>query len=263
MSSGRRPAILSAVGLRVRFDDAVILDDVDLAIVPGRTAGVVGPNGAGKSTLVRVLSRTLSPESGRIVLDGRDLSAWRPGDLARFLAVVPQTHDLPPGFTGEDVVMMGSTPFLRWLGRETERDRTVVRAAMIETDTWHLAARRTHQLSGGERQRLVVARALAQEPRVLLADEPTAHLDINHQTEVVGLVRRLVDERGIATLGIWHDLNLAARFCDEMVLLRSGRILARGTPDDVLTASQIEEAYGARVTIVRHPDDRSPVVLPA
>ena len=261
-SDGEWPC-LEAAQLHFRFADAVIVNGVDLQVTPGRIVGVVGPNGAGKSTLVRLLSRVLTPETGRILLNGRDLGAWRSGELARLLTVVPQSPELPPGFTSKEVVLMGRTPFLGWLGRETDRDHSIAREAMTETDTWHLAARRTHQLSGGERQRVVLARALAQNPSILLMDEPTAHLDINHQIDVMSLIRRLVEERCIAALLICHDLNLAARYCDEMILLRAGAVLARGTPAHVLTATHIAEAYGATVMIVRHPTDGTPVVLPS
>ena len=158
---------------------------------------------------------------------------------------------------------MGRNPFLGWTGRESEEDRAVARQAMEKTGIWHLADRRIDQLSGGERQRVVIARALAQEPRVLLLDEPTAHLDINHQVETLAFVSRFVKERQLAALTIFHDLNLASRYCDELVLLQGGRILARGVPDEVLTPALIARAYGVGVTIIRHPANSLPVVLPA
>ena len=157
---------------------------------------------------------------------------------------------------------MGRTPFLGWTGKESEIDRAITQQAMVETGTWHLTGRRVGQLSGGERQRVVIARALAQEPRVLLLDEPTAYLDINHQIETMMLITRLVAERKLAGLVIFHDLNLASRYCDELILLQSGRILAQGRPTDVLTPALIGQAYGADVTVIRHPANRLPVVLP-
>lgn len=253
---------LEARKLRFRFGNTVILDDVDLRLSPGRIVGVIGPNGAGKSTLVKLLSRVLVPENGQISLDGHDLTAWHPMELARVLTVVPQAPELPPGFTSWEIALMGRTPFLGWMGKESETDRVITQQAMVETGTWHLASRRVSQLSGGERQRVVIARALAQEPRVLLLDEPTAYLDINHQIETMMLVTRLVAERKLAGLVIFHDLNLASRYCDELILLQSGRILARGRPSEVLTPALIGQAYGADVTVIQHPANRLPVVLP-
>ena len=158
---------------------------------------------------------------------------------------------------------MGRTPYLDWLGRERPRDRLQAQEAMTATGILHLADRRINQLSGGERQRVVIARALAQEPRVLLMDEPTAHLDLNHQVDILTLIAGLVRERGLATLAIFHDLNLASRYCDRLILLKEGKMLTTGSPADVLTPDQIERAFGARVTVIPHPNDRLPVVLPA
>ena len=253
---------LEARRLRFRFGNTVILDDVDLRLSPGRIVGVIGPNGAGKSTLAKLLARTLVPEKGQIRLGGRNLAAWHPMELARVLTVVPQAPQLPPGFTSWEIALMGRTPFLGWTGKESEIDRVITQQAMVETGTWHLTGRRVGQLSGGERQRVVIARALAQEPRVLLLDEPTAYLDINHQIETMMLITRLVAERKLAGLVIFHDLNLASRYCDELILLQSGRILAQGRPTDVLTPALIGQAYGADVTVIRHPANRLPVVLP-
>jgi len=225
--------------------------------------GVIGPNGAGKSTLVKLLSRVLTPESGRISLGDRSLMDWRAMELARVLTVVPQNPELPAAFTSWEMVLMGRTPFLGWLGKESEKDRAIVQRAMIDTGTWPLAKRGIHQLSGGERQRVIIARALAQEPHVLLLDEPTAHLDINHQIETMNLITQLVEERQLAGLVIFHDLNLASHFCDELVLLQNGTVLAHGAPEQVLTKTAIRQAYNVDVTIMRHPGHDLPVVLPA
>ncbi len=230
---------------------------------PGHTVGVIGPNGAGKSTLIRLLSRLLVPAGGSVRLNGRGLAHWRPAELARVLAVVPQDPELPPAFTAWEMVLMGRTPYLGWMGQESERDRAIVRQAMEETGVYHLAHRLISQLSGGERQRVVVARALAQQPQVLLLDEPTAHLDINHQVETLSLIARLVKQRDLAALAIFHDLNLAAQYCDELVLLNLGRVEARGTPAQVLTPALLKRVYGAEVVVIPHPQNGLPTVLPA
>ena len=225
--------------------------------------GVIGPNGAGKSTLVRLLSRLLVPAGGEVRLNGRALAQWPRSAMARVLAVVPQDPELPPAFTTWEMVLMGRTPYLGWFGQESERDRAVARQAMEDTGTWHLSGRFVSQLSGGEQQRVVIARALAQEPQVLLLDEPTAHLDINHQVEMLNLISHLVRLRQLAALAIFHDLNLASQFCDQLLLLDKGRVAARGAPAQVLTPTVIQGAYGARVEVMAHPQNGLPVVCPA
>ena len=244
------------------FNGVTVLDEVDLHLESGQMVGIIGPNGAGKSTLVRLLSRLLTPREGHVSLNGHRLAQWRPSDLARILAVVPQNPELPPAFTAWEIVLMGRTPFLGWTGRDSERDRGITRRAMEETNTWHLAERLVSQLSGGEQQRVVIARALAQEPQVLLLDEPTAHLDINHQIETLSLITGLVTEWKLAALAIFHDLNLAAQHCDELVLLHRGRIIAKGPPHQVLTPTVLRQVYGTEVMVMQHPLNGLPVVVP-
>lgn len=258
-----QPTTLEARAITFSFNGTPVLDKVDLTLEPGHLVGVIGPNGAGKSTLVRLLSRLLNPVQGRIYLNGRALAGWRQSDLARVLAVVPQDPTLPAAFTVWESVLIGRTPHLGWMGRESQRDRDLVGQAIAETGIEHLASRLIGQLSGGERQRVVVARALAQEPRVLLLDEPTAHLDINHQMETLSLVARLVAERQLAALAIFHDLNLASQYCRELVLLDAGRVVARGAPADVLTSELLHRVYGAEVVVVPHPQNGLPMVFPA
>jgi len=254
--------LLEAQKVSFAYNGRPVLRDVDLRVPPGQMVGVIGPNGAGKSTLIKILSRLLRPDEGRVSLGGRDLARWGHTQLARHLAVVPQAAQLPETFTVWEVVLMGRTPYLGLLSNETAADMAIARRAMEETNTWHLASRLIGQLSGGERQRVVMARALAQEPRVLLLDEPTLHLDINHQLEILSLVRHLVDEQGLAVLAIFHDLNLAAQFCHEIFLLCQGRVFARGCPEKVITATNIAAVYGAEVTILSHPHNGRPTVLP-
>jgi iron complex transport system ATP-binding protein len=173
--------LLEAQRVSFAYNGQPVLKDVELQVPPGQIVGIIGPNGAGKSTLIKILSRLLPPDKGHISLGGMDLTSWDHAQLARHLAVVPQGAKLPETFTAWEVVLMGRTPYLGLLGNETATDMAIAQRAMEETNTWHLASRLIGQLSGGERQRVVMARALAQEPRVLLLDEPTLHLDINHQ----------------------------------------------------------------------------------
>jgi iron complex transport system ATP-binding protein len=255
-------AQLLTEGLTFSFNGTPVLNNVDLELKQGRMMGIIGPNGAGKSTLVRLLSRMFQPTQGCVRLNGYDLCHWRQNDLARVIAVVPQDPELPPVFTAWEMVLLGRTPFLGTLGRAREIDHQISQKAMEETRTWHLANRLICQLSGGEQQRVVIARALAQQPRIFLLDEPTAHLDINHQIETLSFISRMVRERDVAALSIFHDLNLAAQYCDELVLLNKGKIVAKGIPKQVLTPQLIQKAYGANVGVMAHPTNGLPVVYP-
>ncbi len=226
---------------------------VDLELPAGGFVGLIGPNASGKSTLLKAMSRVLRPRHGRVTLGGEDLWQLSPMTVARQVATVAQ--GLPPAFPllAEELVLMGRLPHLRRFQGEGPRDLAVARRALSLTGTLSLAERSLAELSGGERQRLAIARALAQEPRYLLLDEPTAHLDINYKVELLDLLRRLNRADGVAVLVILHDLNLAALYCDELVLLRAGRVHARGTPEQVLLSSHLEEVYGSRTVISRHP----------
>jgi iron complex transport system ATP-binding protein len=239
--------ILEVEGVTCAYDAADVLRDVTLRVGSGDAIGVVGPNGAGKSTLVRAMSRVLRPRLGRALLEGRDLYALGARESARAIGVVPQEAQPPFDFTCGETVMMGRTPHLgRWQA-ESERDREVVRRAMERTKTWELRDRPVTAVSGGERQRVILARAFAQEPRVLLLDEPTAHLDLGHQVAVMKIAREL----GGAVVAVMHDLNLAAAFCAKLVLMDRGRIVAAGAPEDVLTAERVREVYGVEVEVER------------
>lgn len=255
-------ATLCARQVTFAFNGKPVLQQVDLTIEAGKMIGVIGPNGAGKTTLIKLLSRLLTPRHGHIQLNGTDLSRWQGWKLARTLAVVPQDANLPEAFTAWEIVLMGRTPYLGWLGREGHHDHAIARQAMQQTNTWHLAQRLIGQLSGGERQRVMIARALAQEPQVLLLDEPTAHLDISFQVETLSLIVRLVRQLQLAALAILHDLNLAAQYCDELVLLHRGQVVAQGSPAQVLDAALLRQVYGTEVTVMPHPRNGLPVVLP-
>lgn len=261
-SAAGAAARLSARELTFAYNSRPVLHKVSLDLVPGRLVGVIGPNGAGKSTLVRLLSRLLEPQAGQITLEGRDIRAWKRRELARRLAVVPQSPALPETFTAAEVVLLGRTPHLGFLASESARDWEIARAAMQRTQTAHLAHRTIGTLSGGERQRVVMARALAQEPSVLLLDEPTTHLDVNHQFGLIVLVKHLVATFNLAALIILHDLNLASLYCDELILLADGQVVAQGQPQTVLTAARIASAYHADVLVLTHPQTGSPIIVP-
>jgi iron complex transport system ATP-binding protein len=260
--SANGQAALEARQITFAFNGAPVLRHVDLRLEAGKMVGVIGPNGAGKSTLVKLLSRLLIPANGQIWLNGHNLADWSPSKLARVMAVVPQDPQLPLAYSAWEIVLMGRTPYLGWMGQECEQDRAIAQRAMQETNTWHLAHRLIGQLSGGEQQRVVIARALAQEPQVLLLDEPTAHLDINFQVETLSLITRLVKELQLAALAIFHDLNLAAQYCDDLVLLNRGEVVVQGSPEQVLKPPTLQQVYGTRVAVIAHPRNGLPVVIP-
>ncbi|MFJ9589080.1 ABC transporter ATP-binding protein [Streptomyces acidicola] len=229
----------------------LILDGVSLAPAPGSTVGLLGPNGSGKSTLLRLLAGVLAPASGVVTLDGSPLTALHRRDIARRVAVVEQQADTQVELSVLDVVRLGRVPHRRAWTPASAEDERAVHEALDRTGLTDRAAQSWHTLSGGERQRVQIARALAQQPRELLLDEPTNHLDIQHQLELLNLVTGLPVTSVIAL----HDLNLAAQYCDALLVLREGRVVARGTPRDVLTEELIAEVYGVRAAVTC-PGDR-------
>jgi iron complex transport system ATP-binding protein len=223
--------------------------------------GLLGPNGSGKTTLVKLLAGVLHPQQGRILLEGRDLSVWGRRAIARRIAVVPQEVQVPFAFTVEQMVALGRTPFVRLLGTRSSRDYEIVDTAMQVAEIASLAGRVFNELSGGERQRVLVAMALAQQPRLLLLDEPTAHLDIRYQIEVLELVRRLNCEIGVTVIAAIHDLNLAARYFPRLLLFQRG-IVADGGPAEVLEPRLLHRVYGIAVQVGVMPGAEHLSVLP-
>jgi iron complex transport system ATP-binding protein len=237
-----------------------VLTGVALDVAPGEIVGLLGRNGAGKTTLLRVAGGLLPAAGGTVSLDGRPLEGWPRRARARAIALVPQETHFAFPFTVAEVVLMGRTPYLGWLGFEREADLAAARRAMESLEIGPLADRPVSELSGGERQLAVVARALAQEPRLLLLDEPTAFLDLRHRLAVLARVREFAAAGGSA-LVVSHDLSIAARACHRVALLASGRILAAGAPHEVLTAARLREAFGIEADVTAGPDGL-PVVIP-
>jgi iron complex transport system ATP-binding protein len=253
--------ILEVSGISCAYDGTDVLSDVTVRLQPGDFTAVAGPNGSGKSTLIRALSRVLRPRLGSALLEGQDLYALPARQSAQAIAVLPQDSTLEFEFSCEEVVMMGRAPHLGRFETESERDRTVVRESMERTSCWELRSRPIVELSGGERQRVLLARAFAQEPKILLLDEPTAHLDLSFQVQILRLVRALRDEKKTAVLASLHDLNLAAAYADRIVLLSKGKIAAAGTPKEVLVEQVLRPVFGPEVTVRTHPDTGAPLVL--
>ncbi len=238
-----------------------VLREISLQVGAGEVLAVVGPNGVGKSTLIKAACGTLPALQGRVTIDGRELRWMRPAARARLVSVVPQATDLPGSFRALDVVLMGRTPYLGWLQSEGPLDLQAAQQALQRTELASLAERPVDELSGGEQQRVLLARALAQQAPVMLLDEPTAHLDLRHQEQVLRLVRELAQERGLAVLLALHDLNLVARFADRVALLSDGGVRALGSPEAVLTPDELAQVYGMRIHVMPHPVFGTPLVL--
>ncbi len=244
--------------------DGLVLRGVSLELGAGELVGLIGPNGSGKTTLLRVLSGLLAPSRGKVYLDGQDLCAFDRRQVAQRVAVVPQELVIPFAFSAYEMVMMGRTPHVRPILGAGPRDRQVVVEKMELTATSALAERPFGELSGGEKQRVIIAMALAQEPEILLLDEPTVHLDINHQVEILELIKRLNRREGLTVLATMHDLNLAALYFDRLILLNGGQVVANGSPSEVLREESIRQVFQANVQVQEHPTRHTPqvVVLP-
>ncbi len=251
--------ILSLEHLSFCYDAASpVLRDVSFAVEQGEFLGVLGPNGSGKTTLLRLCSRILSPRRGTVTLQGRDIRQIRRGDLARMAAFVAQdSPDLFP-FTVEQYVLMGRTPHLGRLQFEREQDFANARQAMDATGTLQLASRSMTELSGGEKKRVMIARALAQEPRILFLDESTAYLDMKHTTAILDLLKSLNRRNGLTVIVVTHDLNTAALYCSRLLLLNRGSVHAAGRPEEVITEANIREVYETRVMVDRNPANGLP-----
>lgn len=254
--------MLEIRSLSLAYADRIVLKDVSLNIHPGEILALVGPNGAGKSTLIRGVSGIHPPCSGAVIVDGRDLTRMSEMQRARYLAVVPQARLLPAAYSVYEAVLLGRTPYLNWLGRAGAHDHAMVRLALERTDLLELAERRIGELSGGEQQRVLLARALAQDTPILLLDEPTTHLDLQHQSNFLNLVRRMALEKQLMVLMVLHDLNLAGLYADRVALLANGSVVAIGAPGEVITAKNLTSVYHVPVNVIPHPDYGTPLVLP-
>jgi iron complex transport system ATP-binding protein len=243
-------------------DDVVA--GMSIEVASGDFVAIVGPNGSGKTSFLKALSRALRPREGVVLLEGQDLYEMPARQVARKLAMVPQENPISFGFTALEVVLMGRNPYLGRLQGAGPTDLELARQAMEKANVWHLADRPVNELSGGERQRVIIAQALAQDTGLLLLDEPTQHLDINHQLSLLEMLAEMCS-RGLAVVMVMHDLNLASQYCDRLIVMRQGEEFAQGTPAEVLTSAVLQEVFEVGSIVTRHAvTDRPHVVfLPA
>ncbi len=250
------PAIRTE-NLTFAYKDKSVLDGVSLSIERGEMVGILGPNGSGKTTLLKIFSAVLRGR-GEVKLNGRSIETYGKRELSRLFAMVPQESQVLFPYTVAEIVLMGRASYHSPLVLEGKRDLEVARASLELTDSLPFSDRYLHELSGGEKQRVIIARALAQGPQILLLDEPSAFLDLRHQVQVFQIIRRLNRERGLTIVAALHDLNLAALFFPRLVLLRDGRIYRDGSPKEVLTEKTIDEVYGIRVRVEKDPSGEKP-----
>jgi len=241
--------------LTFAYREKPVLDNISLSIVKGEIIGIIGPNGCGKTTLLKHLNRNLDPNVGRVMLNDSDLNDLTKTEIARNIASVPQTNEIRFSFTARDIVTMGRMPFLEKFSGESTEDIKIVENAMERTNILDFADRYINTMSGGERQRVIIARALAQTPEIILLDEPTLHLDISNQFDALDLVKKLSDEDGLTVVIVSHDLPMVVRYCDRIVMLKDHKIFAIGTPEEVLTPENMKEIFN--IDAVLEKDDRT------
>ncbi|MDR2707861.1 MAG: ABC transporter ATP-binding protein [Nitrososphaerota archaeon] len=253
---------LNVNGIDCRYGSVKILANVSLEVTPGCFLGILGPNGSGKTTLLKSISRVLKPHGGSILIDKEDIYKLKPKYVAKTMAVVSQHNDVGFNFSAMDVVLMGRNPHLGNFQMENTKDIEIAKNAMKLTNTWKFADRPINELSGGEAQRVIIARALAQEPKILLLDEPMSHLDIINQIELLDLIKKLCQENSLSVIAVIHDLNMASRYCDKLLLLKAGIVSAIGTVEQVITTDNIQNVFGINSIVRKNPLTNSPYIIP-
>ncbi|KIQ19064.1 ABC transporter [Rhodococcus sp. MEB064] len=256
------PHRLVADNISVGYGDRIVIDSLDLEVHTGVITTVIGPNGCGKSTLLRALGRLLSPRQGQVTLDGKAIGHMKTKDVARTLGVLPQSPIAPEGLTVADLVARGRHPHQSWIRQWSRDDESEVARALQLTGIEDLAERPVDQLSGGQRQRAWISMALAQGTDVLLLDEPTTYLDLAHSIEVLDLVDRMHDEMGRTVVMVLHDLNLAVRYSDRLVVMHEGKIVASGTPSEVISEKMLADVFGLTAAVIDDPVSDRPLIVP-
>ena len=253
---------LTIDGINCSYGSVQILDDISFGVKNGEFLGILGPNGSGKTTLLKSISKVLKPKKGTILIDDQNIYDMKSIELAKQMAVVPQSSPVSFDFTALEVVLMGRNPHMKRFQMEGKSDLEIAKQAMKVTRTWEFADRSVTELSGGERQRVIIARALTQEPEILLLDEPTTHLDISNQLEIMDLIKQLCKTKKLLIVAVFHDFNLAARYCDSIILLKDGKIVAAGESDETLTTENVKEVFSVDTIVKKHPVTGSLHVMP-
>jgi iron complex transport system ATP-binding protein len=245
--------VLTIDGIDCSYGSVNVLKDVQFEVKSGEFLGILGPNGSGKTTLLRSISRVLKPQKGAILIDEKNIYGMKTVDVAKQLAVVPQETPVSFDFSALEVVLMGRNPHMPRFKMESKEDIDIAKNSMELTRTWEFADRPVTELSGGERQRVIIARALTQEPQILLLDEPTTHLDICNQLEIMDLIKHLCETKKLLIVAVFHDFNLAARYCESIILLKDGKIVAVGKSDDTLTSENVRKVFSVDTIVKKHP----------
>ena len=251
-------SIISAENINFSYASKPVMERVSFTIDEAQIVAIIGPNGSGKTTLLKIINGTLFPNTGQMLIDGKDTNRWSRKDIAQKVAIVPQETAVIFPFYAEEIVLMGRFPHLSNYSFEDKKDYRIVHEAMEKTDTLAFASRRFDELSAGERQRVLIARALAQEPKVLLLDESTVFLDLKHQAQFLALLRQLNMAQQLTVIFVTHDINLAAQHADRIILLYSGKIYAIGKPAEVITAANLKEVYDVDSLIDQNPQSGLP-----
>ncbi len=239
-----------------------ILKNIELLLDKGAFIGIIGPNGSGKTSLLRNISTWYKPDVNTVLVDGKDVLSFTSRQLSREMAFITQNTNIEFEFTAMDIVLMGRSPYIKRFGDESRKDIQKTQEVMEATETWGLRDRLITYLSGGELQRVMVARALVQETQILLMDEPISNLDINHQIQIMDLVKSYQEEKGITVIAVLHDLNIAAQYCQRLILLDKGKVYCCGSPQEVLTRDNIVSVYGVDVHIMENPLNGFPFIIP-
>ncbi len=254
--------MLTIKNISVFYGKRQILHNINLDVNPGEILALIGPNGAGKSTLIRAISGVIPIKSGDVYVDDINITSLSSMQRARKISVVPQAVSVPPAFTVWETVLLGRTPYLNFLGQASAQDEALAHLVLEQVDCLHLINSHITEISGGEQQRVLLARALVQDTPILLMDEPTAHLDLRHQLDLLKLITKHAREKNITVLIALHDLNLASLFADKIAIVQNGQLCVAGTPKETLTEEILNSIYNVPVRISHHPDTGTPLVIP-
>jgi iron complex transport system ATP-binding protein len=255
-----KPVIIK--NLEFSYGSKKVLSDINIDMKRGKFYSIIGPNGSGKTTLLKNISGALTSGTEHVFINNMDISTMKQREIAKQIACVPQRTNIDFEFTVMDIVLMGRSPYLRNFQQESKEDIEIANSAMKKTNIWELREKSIKEISGGEFQRTIIARALTQKTDIILMDEPISQLDIHHQIEILNNVEELVKKENITVITVLHDLNLASRYSDELILIDNGNIVSKGTPIEVLTYQNIEKVYNMKVLVQESPVDKKPLIIP-